>query len=192
MLEEKFKANPSGSSRSTLEGRSISNGPSRRQSLGGAENLSRSASNGIGIASRRTNSPTGSVRSNSASLLLRNTKISSRSFDGGSRSLDKGKMIPNASGKHEVPPDASEVIQNTNRTGTDDASSCNGNPSDKIKSEIDDSVSGVLYDMLQREVISLRKACHEKDQSLKDKDDAIEVSHNLRALSLCIWTHHIL
>jgi hypothetical protein len=36
-------------------------------------------------------------------------------------------------------------------------------------------VSGVLYDMLQKEVVSLRKACHEKDQSLKDKDDAIEV-----------------
>jgi hypothetical protein len=42
--------------------------------------------------------------------------------------------------------------------------------------ESEDSVSGVLYDMLQKEVISLRKACHEKDQSLKDKDDAVEVS----------------
>jgi hypothetical protein len=38
-----------------------------------------------------------------------------------------------------------------------------------------DTVSGVLYDMLQKEVINLRKAMHEKDQSLKDKDDAIEV-----------------
>lgn len=43
-------------------------------------------------------------------------------------------------------------------------------------SEID-TVSGVLYDMLQKEVINLRKAMHEKDQSLKDKDDAIEVCH---------------
>ncbi|KAK8926026.1 Microtubule-associated protein 70-1 [Platanthera zijinensis] len=39
----------------------------------------------------------------------------------------------------------------------------------------DDSVSGLLYDMLQKEVIILRKACYEKDQSLKDKDDAIEM-----------------
>lgn len=43
-------------------------------------------------------------------------------------------------------------------------------------SEID-TVSGVLYDMLQKEVITLRKAMHEKDQSLKDKDDAIEVCY---------------
>ncbi|KAI3964657.1 hypothetical protein MKX01_020474 [Papaver californicum] len=39
----------------------------------------------------------------------------------------------------------------------------------------EDSVSGILYDMLQKEVIGLRKASHEKDQSLKDKDDAIEM-----------------
>jgi len=31
--------------------------------------------------------------------------------------------------------------------------------------------------MLQKEVIYLRKTCHEKDQTLKDKDDAIEVRH---------------
>lgn len=46
-------------------------------------------------------------------------------------------------------------------------------------SEID-TVSGVLYDMLQKEVITLRKAMHEKDQSLKDKDDAIEVCYVIR------------
>ncbi|KAJ7300259.1 hypothetical protein O6H91_21G066200 [Diphasiastrum complanatum] len=40
---------------------------------------------------------------------------------------------------------------------------------------VEDSVSGFLYDMLQKEVISLRKLSHEKDQSLKDKDDAIEM-----------------
>nr|XP_024359279.1 microtubule-associated protein 70-1-like isoform X2 [Physcomitrium patens] len=38
-----------------------------------------------------------------------------------------------------------------------------------------DTVSGVLYDMLQKEVISLRRASQEKDQSLKDKDNAIEM-----------------
>ena len=40
---------------------------------------------------------------------------------------------------------------------------------------VTDTVSGVLYDMLQKEVISLRKSSQEKDQSLKDKDNAIEV-----------------
>ncbi|KAJ9695376.1 hypothetical protein PVL29_010712 [Vitis rotundifolia] len=173
VLEERLRASPSGNLRTTSEGRSISNGPSRRQSLGGAENLSRSASNGF--ASRRTaNSQSGSIRSNSASVLLRNAKISSRSFDGGSRSLDRDKVIPNAARKHEVLTDTSDQIQNAKTIGTHEAST-NGNPSEKTKSELDDSVSGVLYDMLQKEVITLRRACHEKDQSLKDKDDAIEM-----------------
>ena len=39
-----------------------------------------------------------------------------------------------------------------------------------------DSVTGVLYDLLQKEVITLRKAAHEKDQSMRDKDEAIEVA----------------
>ncbi|KAF3485284.1 hypothetical protein F2Q69_00054186 [Brassica cretica] len=39
----------------------------------------------------------------------------------------------------------------------------------------EDSVPRVLYDVLQKEVVSLRKTSHEKDQSLKDKDDAIEM-----------------
>lgn len=54
----------------------------------------------------------------------------------------------------------------------------NGNgdvPMEKLKKENEDYVSGTLYDILQKEVITLRKACNEKDQSLKDKDDAIEV-----------------
>ncbi|XP_051138815.1 microtubule-associated protein 70-1-like [Andrographis paniculata] len=44
-----------------------------------------------------------------------------------------------------------------------------------IKIETEDYVSGVLYDMLQKEVMMLRKACHEKNQSMKDKDNAIEM-----------------
>lgn len=47
---------------------------------------------------------------------------------------------------------------------------------DTVSESVNDTVSGVLYDMLQKEVISLRKASQEKDQSLKDKDNAIEVS----------------
>lgn len=173
VLEERLRASPSGNLRTTSEGRSISNGPSRRQSLGGAENLSRSASNGFALR-RTANSQSGSIRSNSASVLLRNAKISSRSFDGGSRSLDRDKVIPNAARKHEVLTDTNDQIQNAKTIGTHEAST-NGNPSEKTKSELDDSVSGVLYDMLQKEVITLRRACHEKDQSLKDKDDAIEM-----------------
>lgn len=46
---------------------------------------------------------------------------------------------------------------------------------DTVSESVNDTVSGVLYDMLQKEVISLRKASQEKDQSLKDKDNAIEM-----------------
>ncbi|KAL9679697.1 hypothetical protein QQ045_017563 [Rhodiola kirilowii] len=41
--------------------------------------------------------------------------------------------------------------------------------------ESKETVPGVLYDMLQKEVIASRKARNEKDQSLKDKDDAIDM-----------------
>nr|DAD25372.1 TPA_asm: hypothetical protein HUJ06_026836 [Nelumbo nucifera] len=55
--------------RTTLEGRSISNGTSRRQSLGRAENLSRPSSNGF--SSRwSSNSQLGSVASSSAYLCI--------------------------------------------------------------------------------------------------------------------------
>ncbi|RVW35940.1 Microtubule-associated protein 70-1 [Vitis vinifera] len=138
VLEERLRASPSGNLRTTSEGRSISNGPSRRQSLGGAENLSRSASNGFALRRTAIHNPGRSAR------------------------------------KHEVLTDTNDQIQNAKTIGTHEAST-NGNPSEKTKSELDDSVSGVLYDMLQKEVITLRRACHEKDQSLKDKDDAIEM-----------------
>ena len=51
----------------------------------------------------------------------------------------------------------------------------NGTPIGNTKPEQEDYVSGMLYDMLQKEVVYLRKACNERDQTLKDKDDAIEV-----------------
>lgn len=58
---------------------------------------------------------------------------------------------------------------------------------EKSETHLEDYVSGVLYDLLQKEVITLRKACHEKDQSLKDKDDAIEVRYNNVVAASIIW-----
>jgi hypothetical protein len=98
--------------------------------------------------------------------------MSSRSFDGGSRSLDD-KLLVGAAGKDNGPPKASDQTHSTERTETGEIE--NETSIEKSKSEHEDYVSGVLYDMLQKEVITLRRACHEKDQSLKDKDDAIEV-----------------
>ncbi|KAK9289568.1 hypothetical protein L1049_007724 [Liquidambar formosana] len=173
VLEEKLKACPNGNSRATSEGKSMSNGHSRRQSIGGAEILSRSSSNGF-LSRKTSNSQYGSLRSNSASALLKHAKVSSRSFDGGSRSLDRDKVIPNAIRKDTTLSNTCDQIQGTKISGTCEASA-DGNLIEKTKTENEDFVSGVLYDMLQKEVITLRKACQEKDQSLKDQDDAIEM-----------------
>lgn len=54
-----------------------------------------------------------------------------------------------------------------------------GNPKEKPSEvstlDTEDSVPSVLYDLLQKEVIALRKSSHQKDQSFKDKNDTIEV-----------------
>ncbi|KAJ6300646.1 hypothetical protein OIU76_021444 [Salix suchowensis] len=170
VLEERLKA-PNSLSRAASEVRNTSNGPSRRQSLGGVENFSRLSSNGY-LSRKAPNSQAGSLRPNNAATLLKHAKMSSRSFDGGSRSLDD-KLLAGATGKDNGPTTASDQTQSTERTETGVIE--NGTSIERLKSEHEDYVSGVLYDLLQKEVITLRRACHEKDQSLKDKDDAIEV-----------------
>ncbi|KAJ0043849.1 hypothetical protein Pint_18258 [Pistacia integerrima] len=171
VLEERLKAS-NVNSRTASEGRCINNGLSRCQSFGGAESFSRS-SNGY-LSKKAVNLQTGSLRSNSAIALVRNAKMSSRSFDGGSRSLDRGNLIPVAAAKDNFPTITNDQTSSTEITITHDES-MDGILTEKSKTQLEDHVSGVLYDLLQKEVITLRKACHEKDQSLKDKDDAIEI-----------------
>ncbi|KAI9161727.1 hypothetical protein LWI28_020171 [Acer negundo] len=170
VLEEKLKA-PNGNSRAASDGKSISYVASRRQSLGGAEFFSKSSSNDY-LSKRTLNPQTGFLRSNSATALLRHAKTSG-SFDGGSRSLDRDKPIP-ANGKDNFLTTIDDQTPSTETIVPRDESA-NGTSVENSKSEHEDYVSGMLYDMLQKEVITLRKASHEKDQSLKDKDDAIEM-----------------
>ncbi|XP_074320568.1 microtubule-associated protein 70-3-like [Silene latifolia] len=181
VLEEKLRGAPSANtSHGSSEGRSMSNGRSqmrstsngraRRQSLGGAENFSRLASNGYLSSKRTTSSPCGAGRLNSASVILKHAKVSSHSFDGGSKA-EEGDIPCLTAGK------STNVMSN----GIDKDHNClqreveNNNSVKKTNTDSDDTVSGALYDMIQKEVVILRKACHEKDQSLKDKDDAIEM-----------------
>lgn len=85
--------------------------------------------------------------------------------------------------ENTTPPENTNPPENTtpqeNTTPAESTTSTeNTAPAENVAPAVDgetDTVSGVLYDMLQKEVINLRKAMHEKDQSLKDKDDAIEV-----------------
>ncbi|TXG70175.1 hypothetical protein EZV62_005110 [Acer yangbiense] len=171
VLEEKLKA-PNGNSRAASDGKSISYVASRRQSLGGAEFFSKSSSNDY-LSKRTLNPQTGFLRSNSATALLRHAKTSG-SFDGGSRSLDRDKPITDTNGKDNFLTTIDDQTPSTETIVTRDESA-NGTSVENSKSEHEDYVSGMLYDMLQKEVITLRKASHEKDQSLKDKDDAIEM-----------------
>ncbi|XP_050373684.1 microtubule-associated protein 70-1-like [Argentina anserina] len=168
VLEESVRGS-SGISRSTTEGRSTSNGPSRRQSLGGADTIPKLSSNGF--LSKRT--PVRSL-SSSTSSVLKHAKGTSKSFDGGTRSLDRGKVSLNGA--------SSNFSVNQSCEGSKDGEAQNnwkGTSDDKpiefSTVDTEDNVPGVLYDLLQKEVVALRKAGHEKDQSLKDKDDAIEM-----------------
>ncbi|WOL06606.1 microtubule-associated protein 70-2 isoform X2 [Canna indica] len=170
VLEEGLRMSSSGFTRSNIDRKSVISGPSRRQSLGGAENISKSLSNGF--VSRR--SPSFQLRSSlsNISTALKNVRSTSKSFDGGSRSLDRGKILTN--GTSHLLNRYADGIRDNNEGNT-----CVANPNEKPSefgaADSNDSVSGLLYDILQKEVINLRKTCHEKDQSLKDKDDAIEM-----------------
>eukprot|EP00268_Persea_americana_P014954 TRINITY_DN1676_c1_g1_i2.p1 TRINITY_DN1676_c1_g1~~TRINITY_DN1676_c1_g1_i2.p1 ORF type:complete len:631 (+),score=178.21 TRINITY_DN1676_c1_g1_i2:368-2260(+) len=173
VLEEGLRAPMSGNNRTASEGRSVSNGRSRRQSLGGAENISKLTNNGF-LPKRTASFQLRSSNTSSTSTVLKHAKGTSRSFDGGTRSLDRGKILPNGTGSHN------SLNKSTEGSGDRETqNSWKDNPDEKPNEfsnvDTDDCVSGLLYDMLQKEVIALRKASHEKDQSLKDKDDAIEM-----------------
>ncbi|KFK44516.1 hypothetical protein AALP_AA1G266900 [Arabis alpina] len=178
VLEETLRGTSSiSSTRNTPEARSMSNGPSRRQSLGGAENLQKFPSNGGALSKKAPASQMRHSLSINSTSVLKNAKGTSKSFDGGTRSLDRGKALLNGPGNYSFNKAADDSKETESGNGWKE------NPEEKIESEnpaaatedTQDSVPGVLYDLLQKEVVSLRKGSHEKDQSLKDKDDAIEM-----------------
>ncbi|KAH1122262.1 hypothetical protein J1N35_005422 [Gossypium stocksii] len=165
VLEESLRGSSNSLSRSTSDVRSMSNGPSRRQSLGGADNFSKLTSNGF--LSKK--SPSSQLRSSlSSSSVLKHAKGTSKSFDGGTRSLERAKFLLNGTASN------TSFNQPSDRTKESEAQN-DEKPTDFQPVDTEDNVPGVLYDLLQKEVIALRKAGHEKDQSLKDKDDAIEM-----------------
>ncbi|GLT28365.1 hypothetical protein SLA2020_033050 [Shorea laevis] len=164
VLEESLRGS-STSGRGTTEGRSVSNGLSRRQSLGGADNFSKLTPNGF--LSKRTSISQLRSLSSSTSTVLKHAKGTSKSFDGGTRSLDRAKVLLNGASTN------SSFNQPSEGTGGETPNS--DKPIEFQPADAEDSVPGVLYDLLQKEVVALRKAGHEKDQSLKDKDDAIEM-----------------
>ncbi|XP_027099386.1 microtubule-associated protein 70-2-like [Coffea arabica] len=170
VLEETLRS-PNSSVRNTPDGRSSSNGLSRRQSLGGAENISKLTSNGF-LPKR---SPSFQMRSSGSSTVLKHAKGTSKSFDGGSRSLDRSKILLNGTGPNFKMSQSCDGTKDSEPQKSTWKENQDEKPSDVQVTETDDTVPGLLYDLLQKEVVALRKAGHEKDQSLKDKDDAIEM-----------------
>ncbi|KAG2253334.1 hypothetical protein Bca52824_083470 [Brassica carinata] len=173
VLEETLRGTSSSSVRNTPEGRSMSNGPSRRQSLGGSDNLQKFASNGFLPKKSPSSQMRNAFTSNSTSV-LKNAKGTSRSFDGGTRSLDRGKSLLNGPGKYSFNKACEEAKESESPSAWKEDSE-EKPPSELPPPTTEDNVPGVLYDLLQKEVVALRKSSHEKDQSLKDKDDAIEM-----------------
>lgn len=170
VLEETLRS-PNATIRSMPDARSSSNGSSRRQSLGGAENISKLASNGF-LPKR---SPSFQLRSSGSITVLKHAKSTSKSFDGGSRSLDRGKVLLNAIGPNFKQSQSCDGTKDTEKQANTWKGNQDEKPNDLQVTDTEDTVPGLLHDLLQKEVIALRKAGHEKDQSLKDKDDAIEV-----------------
>ncbi|CAL5428196.1 unnamed protein product [Camellia sinensis] len=98
-----------------------------------------------------------STLSSGTGLVSKHAKETSKSFDSGPWLLDKGKII-NGKGPNF------NLSQNQEKK-----------PSDFLLVDTEDTVPGLLYDLLQEELIALRKDGHEKNQGLKDKDDVIEM-----------------
>lgn len=195
VLEESLKPVTNGAPRRTEEVRSSS---TTRRSTSGSEEATKLLANG----SRRQRSAVTQVRASMASQTLMratNGRMTSKSFDGG-RSLDAGttrlrafsngfeevrtgRRIPVAAEPEPVSttqkaetgavkPDSVEAKSEVEAVKSENGTT---NQVSGSSSSVEDPVSGVLYDLLQKEVVNLRKASYEKDQSLKDKDDAIEV-----------------
>lgn len=70
-----------------------------------------------------------------------------------------------------------ENKENTDGTITPSEEAKDQTNQEPRNSENEDTVSGFLYDKIQKEVINLRKLCEVKDGNLVTKDEEIKVNH---------------
>lgn len=206
VVEESLKPAVNGTPRRTEEVRSAS---ATRRPTSGSEEASKLLANGSRRQRSAVTQLRASMASQTL-LRASNGRLTSKSFDGGRsldagttrmkafsngfEELRTGRKMPvapepspeplfTAQKKSEVgvlKPDAAvdKPQIETPKSEVTAPKSANGDAGSPASME--DPVSGVLYDLLQKEVVNLRKASHEKDQSLKDKDDAIEVRFDQR------------
>ncbi|KZV27351.1 microtubule-associated protein 70-2-like [Dorcoceras hygrometricum] len=160
ILQERLVSYPKSAVHASSLRRSMSNSRTRGLSLGGPESLSRSSSNG---SLCRNGNFYSSPRIGD---LLKQAKSLSSSPSGDCRISISGNVHSDINGTEENKSDGVIALLENADVGA---------LMKNQKTRNEDYVSGTLYDMLQKEVITLRKACHEKDQSLKDKNGAIEI-----------------
>lgn len=164
------------SSRSGM--RSIANGLSRSRSVNGAEYSSSPANV---LVTRKPLDPAlrSSMLPSPSSVMLKHAKGASRSFDGGRISSDENQCRAKPFGDDcsggPLKDDKEGLSINDGSNESIKEALSDGKSLDHVETVGDESVSGVFYDILQKEVIALRKACHEREQSLKDKDSSIEM-----------------
>lgn len=90
---------------------------------------------------------------------MRLAKGTSKSFDGGTRSLDWGKVQFNRVGSNHLL-NMSRIRDEKTDTGASWKKSFDEKCSEFPNVEKEDCVSGLFYDMLWKEVIALRKTGH--------------------------------
>ncbi|KAG0475104.1 hypothetical protein HPP92_014790 [Vanilla planifolia] len=109
--------------------------------------------------------------------ILKHSKGTSKSFDGGRSAEFANGRVKSCEGVCSITclrEDAdSSLVDDKTRDQSMVRADCIR--SSRTVSSGEDFVSGVLYDILQKEVMFLRNACHEKEQSLTDKDNSIEL-----------------
>lgn len=167
IIEDSLKASISHSS---------CNGSLQIRSPAGNGNIPNSLSNGF--TPKKSIPPllkSSSFSRNSAST-IKHAKGASRSFDGGRLSdVDQYqiKSFQNSFSDKHPRGDANGFFVNTTTSISIETKDENGKMG---TGELGvDSVSVVLYDVLQKEVVALRKACQEREQDLKDKESSIEM-----------------
>ncbi|KAG0485946.1 hypothetical protein HPP92_009827 [Vanilla planifolia] len=109
--------------------------------------------------------------------ILKHSKGTSKSFDGGRSAEFANGRVKSCEGVCSISclredADSSLVDDKTRDQSMVLADCIRSSPT---VSSGEDFVSGLLYDILQKEVMFLRNACHEKEQSLTDKDNSIEL-----------------
>ncbi|PKA52682.1 Microtubule-associated protein 70-2 [Apostasia shenzhenica] len=148
------------------------NGLSRSRSVNGADTSVSPLPGGISV--RKTSPAVKSMLNSPTSPVLKHAKEASKSFDGGRSTEDhcRTKTCGGSSVSNSLKEgDALSVDNRSSDAENVHANSCLSSPAISVQ---EDFVSGILYDILQKEVICLRNTCQEKDLCLKDKDNSIE------------------